>query len=109
MRHGTKAEIEEMGLDDLRLLRDWVSGAISKRQNEEKVPLWVVADDWINHAAVPIDQHEKAVEIAGKVLKKSRAPTNLEVKVFKHHFLEHEAKEMLELWEEPKSEGSGKP
>ena len=108
MERGLKAQIDEMVLDDLERIDNWVTEAIRKRKDEKKIPLWVISDSWMNYGAVPEDQYQKAVDIAKTVLDRKRdSPGNIDVEIHKHRFLESDAKEMLELWEEPKSEGSG--
>lgn len=103
MKRGYKAEIKAMALDDLRLIQRWANEAIEGRLNENRVPLWVVSDDMINYGAFPIDQHDKAVDVACSVLKSRAAKlknSDLEIKIFKHNFRESEVQDMLELWEE---------
>lgn len=109
VERGLKAQIDEMVLDDLKLVDEWVACAIKKRKDEKKIPLWVVSDSWMNFAAVPEDQYEKAVDIARTVLERKKdQPGNIEIEITKHRFLESDAAEMLELWQEPANEGGGK-
>lgn len=109
VERGLKAQIDEMVLDDLKLIDEWVTSAIKKRKDEKKIPLWVVSDSWMNYAAVPEDRYEKAVDIARTVLdRKKDQPGNIEIEITKHRFLESDAAEMLELWQEPANKGGGK-
>ena len=101
VERGLKAQIDEMVLDDLKLVDEWVTSAIKKRKDEKRVPLWVVSDSWRNYAAVPEDQYEKAVDIARTVLdRKKDQPNNIDIEISKRRFLESDAAEMLDLWEE---------
>jgi len=109
VERGLKAQIDEMVLDDLELVDDWVTEAIRKRKAENKIPLWVISDSWINHGAVPEDEYDKAVDIARIVLDRKRArPGNIDIEIHKVRFLESDAKEMLELWEDPDGNGGRK-
>lgn len=109
MERGLKAQIDEMVLDDLELVDEWVTSAIKKRKDEKKIPLWLVSDSWRNYAAVPEEQYEKAVDIARTILdRKKDRPGNIEIEITKHRFLESDAAEMLELWQEPENKGGGK-
>lgn len=109
VERGLKAQIDEMVLDDLKLIDEWVTSAIKKRKDEKKIPLWVVSDSWRNYAAVPEDQYEKAVNIAITVLDREKdQPNNIDIEISKRRFLESDAVEMLELWQEPANKGDGK-
>ncbi|GAB6139912.1 hypothetical protein JCM14076_06410 [Methylosoma difficile] len=92
--------LSQLDIDQLKNAITIANGFIAAKDAEPKVKLWVISSEWVNLAAYPEDQYEKAmqrlVELLGKE-EKERPGRDIGFFLKKYAFIESEAQEMLKL------------
>lgn len=53
--------LNNLDYEQLRNARKIAGSLINKKDNENKVTLWMISDDYVNYAAFVTDDYEKAV------------------------------------------------
>lgn len=90
--------LKGLDLDQLRFARDCANELIKAKEEEDFVPIWVVANDCVNVAAFAIPEFQKAVERAHRLVdEESELGTSFMVRVDKERRRESELADMLAL------------
>ena len=94
----TRDYLRGLDIDQLRFARDEASRLIEEKLKQEKVPVWVVADDYLNYAAFELGRHSEAVdrlvaEIKAYAEKNPGQPVKLWL--IKSYFFQDEAEQIL--------------
>lgn len=92
--------LDKLDYEQLRNARNIADRLIKKKDNEPKIPLWVVSDDYINYAAFTVDNYQDAVARMCDEVKKAgnnKSGMPIEMNLDKIHVRESEVSNYLEL------------
>lgn len=92
--------LSQLDRDQLKTTITIANELIEQKNEEPMVKLWVISSEWVNLAAYPEDQFEKAAQRLGVYLSeqvKERPDRDMGFFLKKYTFIESEAKEMLKL------------